>query len=318
VAFVLAATASFGAAPAQGAEHYALIVSGAAGGPAYAERYRAWRTSFESTLREQFGYPEDHVMVLADEEGAGARQPTRENVRAALDDLARRAAADDVVLVLLMGHGTAEGEEAKFNLVGPDLAASEWAALVKAIAGRLVFVNSTGGSSPFLRHLAGPGRIVITATDTPAQQFETVFPEFFIGAFEDEGADADKNGRVSVSEAFDYATLGVREWFEARGELATERPRMDDAGHGDTRALPGRGGQALAHVTYLQPAPAVPADNPAVAALLRQRRDVEARIEQHRAARDTMPAGSYEAELEKLLLELARIDRELRAKPGSR
>ena len=89
---------------------------------------------------------------------------------------------------LLIGHGTSvNGEDAKFNLVGPDLSASEWAALLKPIPGRLVFVDTTGASFPFLQKLAGRGRVILTATDSAAQQFETVFPEFFIKAFERSG-----------------------------------------------------------------------------------------------------------------------------------
>ena len=106
---------------------------------------------------------------------------------------------DDQLLVLLIGHGTSlDGDEAKFNLVGPDLSATEWADLLKPIAGRVVFVNTTGASFPFLRKLAGRNRVVLTATDAAAQQFETVFPEFFVKAFDDPAADLDKNNRVSI------------------------------------------------------------------------------------------------------------------------
>jgi hypothetical protein len=92
---------------------------------------------------------------------------------------------DDLVVVLLIGHGSVDEGESKFNLVGPDLSASEWAGLLKPLKARLVFVDTTGGSFPFLRRLAGPGRIVITATDSDAQQFETVFPEFFVRSFDE-------------------------------------------------------------------------------------------------------------------------------------
>ena len=144
---------------------------------------------------------------LAESEERNVSRSTRDNVRRVFAGLRSRLASDDLLLVILIGHGTTgEGDEAKFNLVGPDLKSAEWADLLKSMPARIVFVNTTGGSFPFMRRLAGPGRIVLTATDSAAQQFETVFPEFFLKAFDDPAADEDKNGRVSIWEAFSYAS----------------------------------------------------------------------------------------------------------------
>ena len=205
------------AGSASASERYALVVTGASGGPQYAQQYDAWRTSFVNILRDTWNYPDDHVFVLAETESDGVAQSTRENVRRALADIRAKATKDDVVLVLLIGHGTGvDSDEAKFNLVGPDLSAAEWADLLRPIAGRLVFVDTASGSFPFLERLSGRGRIVITANDSAAQQFETVFPGFFIKAFDDDSADLDKSGKVSIWEAFVYASDGVRRWFEEK------------------------------------------------------------------------------------------------------
>ena len=63
-----------------------------------------------------------------------------------------------------------------------------------------------------------------------------------------------KNGRVSIWEAFTYASAGVRQWFEQKGQLPTERPLLDDTGAGIGREAqnPGTDG-AIARVTYLEP-----------------------------------------------------------------
>jgi hypothetical protein len=198
---------TFGVASrATAGERYALIVTGASGGDAYALKYAKWRASFVETLRGKFHYDPQRLIVLAElprtgsgQADGGVQSATRENVRAVLGDLRKRMTKDDQLLVLLIGHGTSlDGEEAKFNLVGPDLSASEWSDLLRPLPGRLVFVNTTGASFPFLRNLAAKGHIVLTATDAAAQQFETVFPEFFIKAFEDPAADLDRNDRVSI------------------------------------------------------------------------------------------------------------------------
>jgi hypothetical protein len=302
------------------AERYALIVTGAAGGDDYAQKYDGWRSSLVDTFRQKFEYPDDHVLVLAEEESAGVGRATRENVRAALTDLRGRAQKDDVVFVLLIGHGTAgDGDEAKFNLVGPDLSADEWAALVKPIAARVVFVNTASGSFPFLKKLAARGRIVLTATDNPAQQFETVFPEFFVRSFTVEYADQDKNGKVSIWEAFAYASAKVRDWFEARGQLATERPLLDDTGAGNGREAEAAGPDGMiAQVTYLQPEAAIADTGDAeLTRLLRRRAELETQLEGVKARKPSLASDDYELELEKVLLELARIDSQIRARSKS-
>jgi hypothetical protein len=304
--------------PAAAADaRYALVVTGASGGPPYAEKYGTWRAAFVHTLRDTFGYPADHLLVLGEDEGEGVRKATRENVRRALADLARRAVKGDLVLVLLIGHGTGgEGDDAKFNLVGPDLSAAEWAELLRPIAARVVFADTSSASFPFLQKIAGPDRIVLTATDSTAQQFETVFPEYFVKAFEDEGADLDKNGKVSVWEAFSYASRGVKTWFEARGQLQTEHPLLDDSGKGVGRQAEGPVPErTLAAVTYLTPdVPIAASGDQELDSLLRRRSQVSSQIEQLTVRKSELAAAAYQAELERLLIELAELDRQIRGK----
>jgi hypothetical protein len=311
------------AATATAGDQYAVVITGASGGDAYAQKYTKWRTSFAEALRDTFGYPPDHVYLLGEDEGPGVAKATRTNVQRLLGDLGRRLTKDDQLLVLLIGHGTsvdaastgAGGEDAKFNLVGPDLRASEWDDLLKPLAAKLVFVDTSGASYAFLKRLAGHGRIVLTATDSAAQQFETVFPEFFLKAFDDPAADLDKNGRVSIWEAFAYASAGVRQWFEQHGQLATERPLLDDTGEGIGREAqnPGTDG-AVARTTYLQPEAVAAAGDVALAALLKRRSDLETELELLKAKKAALPPDQYDTELERILLELAKLSRQIRAK----
>jgi hypothetical protein len=220
-----------------------------------------------------------------------------------------------VLTVILIGHGSgADTDAPKFNLVGPDLTSAEWAALFRGMQGQLVFVNTSSGSFPFLEALAGRNRVVITANDSAAQQFETIFPDYFLQALADESADGDKNGRVSVWEAFVSAGERVRRYFQEKGQLATERPLLDDNGDGVGResSQPGTDG-VLSRVIYFRPqAEIADTGNPERTALLRRRAQISNDFEQLRARKDQMRAEDYENELEKLMLELARIDRRLR------
>jgi hypothetical protein len=311
----LALFASGLAQEAAAGDNYALVVTGASGGEPYAKKYDGWRRSFVTTLREKFLYPADHVIVLAEEEEAGVARATREQVQRTLTDLRTRLTRDDLLVVLLIGHGTlaegSGGEDAKFNLVGPDMSASEWGSLLQPLSARLVFIDTTSVSFPFIRKLAGPGRIVVTATDSTAQEFETVFAEYFVKALTEMAADTDKNGRISVFEAFTYASAGVRRWYDEQNQLPTERPLLDDDGDGIGREAQGPGSDGmLARGIYLQAA-GEPVDAPRRALEARQAA-LEAQVESLKARRPSMPPDAYQAELERLLLELARVSAELR------
>jgi hypothetical protein len=301
--------------PAAAADRYALVVTGASGGAEHAQRFETWRATFVTVL-QKLGYEADHVRVLGEVAEPGIGAATAEEVGAVIRDLASRAEADDIVLVLLIGHGTVfEGDDAKFNLVGPDMTAAEWAERLASIPGRLVFVNTAAGSHEFLRVLAREGRIVVSATDTSSQRYATRFPGFFVGAFADAAADLDKNGRVSIWEAFTYASAGVRRSFESEGRLATERALLDDNGDGRGREADGEGDDGtLSQLTYLQ-TENVEAEDPETRQLLEQRQTLVDAVDRLRLNRANMAPAAYDAELERLLLELARVDRELRTRP---
>ena len=109
-------------------------------------RHLARRRSSTRSARS-FGFADDHLFVLAENESAGVGKATRENVQRRLRRLAR-AASRTTICCSCCSSATARrstATKAKFNLVGPDLSASEWAELLKPIPGRLVFVDTTGG-----------------------------------------------------------------------------------------------------------------------------------------------------------------------------
>ena len=187
-------------------ERYAVVVSGAAGGEQYAAQQQKWQADLTAALVNGFAFPDANVVVLS-EGSTGTSRSTGDNVRRLLSDLHRRVTRDDTLLLVLFGHGTFDGADAKFNLVGPDLTAIEWRGLIDGIAGHVVIVDTTEASFPFLEELSQRGRIIITATDSAAQRYSTVFPEYFIRAMTDLSGDFDKNGRVSVWEAFEAASV---------------------------------------------------------------------------------------------------------------
>ncbi len=299
---------------------YSLVVSGASGSTAYVETYEAWRQTLVDVLRSQAEFRDDHLIVLAETPGPGVGKASREGVAEGFETLRRRMTADSDLLVVLLGHGTYDGVEAKFNLVGPDLAATDWNRLLDSLPGRAVFVNTTASSFPFVAALAREGRIVIAATGSPVQRYDTVFPRFFVRAFEDGAADGDRDGRVSVWEAFASSSAQVRLWYEQEGRLATERAVLDDSGDGvgGDAERPGSDGYLAARrfVGAGVDRP-VPAADASLAPLVARRDDLADRVAGLRSRKGSLDAAEYARELEQVLVELARVSREIRRRTAT-
>lgn len=297
---------------AAAAERYALIVSGASGGDRYETLQRQWREDLRSVLKDRFMISDANIVTLTESGGVASRS-TADNVRRVLGDLTRRAGKDDLVLLILIGHGTIDGTDAKFNLAGPDLTAQEWSGLLDPVAARLVVVNTTESSFPFIEQLSRKERVVITATDSTAQRYATVFPEYLVRALADPASDADKDGRMSLWEAFSYASAAVKAYYERRGQLSTERPLLDDDGDrvGREFQAPGNDG-LLARRLFLDAERAPSAADAELADLHRTRDELQKKVEELRVRKPLLSDEQYQAEMEALLVQLARVSLEIR------
>jgi hypothetical protein len=318
-------------------DRYALIVAGASGGAEYAEQYARWSTELAQVLSGRMKISAERIRVLTDSTDP-ATASTAVNVRQQLAALRRVMTRDDLLLIVLIGHGTYDGVDAKFNLVGSDLQSAQWAELLAGVPGQVVMVNTSSASFPFLERLAGERRIVISATDSVAQRFDTVFPEYFIKAFQGDAADIDKNNRISIWEAFSAATNEVRRYYQRRGQLSTERALLDDNGDGvghaavgaapfndaSGRAPGGREGTAktedgsvASHVYLDDPLPGAPPTDEVLVKLLQARAAAEGELEDLKIRRSFLPPAEYQKEFERLMVELARVNREIKARVKS-
>ena len=294
---------------------WVVIVSGASGGEKYAEQMKTWRADLQSALVDRYGFKAEHVRVLVDETVKTGEAANAANVRKVFSEIKGKGAKDDFVLVVLLGHGTYDGDVAKFNLVGPDLTEKDWTDLLSGIGGRLAVVNTTEASFPFLASLTAKGRIVITATDSAAQKYATVFPEYFVKSMKEASSDLDKNGRTSIFEVFAAASAAVKQHYEQRGQLATERALIDDNGDGKGREASAEGPDGgFARIAYLDAENPAEAANPELAALVRRRRTLEAEAEELKLKKGDMPEAEWNAQFEKLMLDLAMVSAEIRKK----
>jgi hypothetical protein len=299
-------------------QRFAIIVSGATGGAEYVAQYNRWSEDLSKTLVEDLKF--DPAMVtLMSESSVTATASTAENVRRAIARVRDRMTRDDVLLVVLIGHGTFDGTDAKFNLVGKDLESSEWSTLIRPLAGTVVVINTSSASFPFLERLAGPRRVVITATDSVVQRFDTVFPEYLIHALTDPSADLDKNGRISIWEAFASASTSIRRYYQQRGQLSTERALLDDDGDGVGKdpGDPGNDG-SLASRTYLDESlPGAAPTDEILLKLLQKKTVLDAEVEDLKIRKTFLPREQYAREFERLMIELAQVSHDIRARTKS-
>jgi hypothetical protein len=308
-------------APAAAQSTHLVVVSGLGGGPEYTARFAEWGGALVEAAVAA-GVPEDHIVWLAEREDVAAGVDgvaRKERLMAELAGLAERSSAGDVVAVVLFGHGSARDGESRLNLPGPDLTAGELAVFLEPLAERrIVVVNAASASGGFIAPLSAPGRIVITATRSPREAEATRFGGPFVEAFAGDGADTDKDGRVSMLEAFEYARREVARSFAEGGHLPTEHALLDDNADGEGSLEPGTDDGALAARLALAPggragaAASTGSGDPALEGLRTEQARLEAELEELRARKDAMPEEEYEAELERLLLEIARVGRQIR------
>ena len=281
---------ALGAAAPAHADLYYLIVGGLGGEPAYEEQFAKDTEALAAVARRTTA--PNRVMVL---KGEGA---TREALVNSLESLRTRTKAADSVVVMLVGHGSYDGEAYKLNLPGPDIDGDEFAKLLAAVPARSqLVVNATSASGAILEKWAKDGRTLITATRSGFERNATRFAKYFAAALAAGSADINKNGAITAQEAFDYASRSVADSFEKDGALATEHPQI--AGGAAARFTVAR----LASAGPVEPA----STDPAVAALVAEREKLDGQIEDLRGRRESMANDVYLAELQKLLIQLAEV-----------
>lgn len=307
---------------------FAIVIAGAGGEAAYTKKFTAQAHAIFTALTEKLGFDTKNVHVLTELLGGGpenaspdsglprAKRATAEEARKAFETIKTTAKADTLVLVFLIGHGSFDTQQAKFNLVGPDLSAKDYAQLVAAWpTRRVVFINCASSSGEFIKALSAENRIVITATRSGNEQNATVFAEHFIAGLTSSEADADKNARVSVLEAFDYATKMVADWYKKENRLATEHALIDDNGDGKGNETATAGDGALAKTTYLDSKTVEQAGADAeLLRLIAERERLEQEVEKLKLKKAEMKEADYERELEDLLVKLATVNQTIKAR----
>lgn len=296
-----------------------VVVVGAPGTPEYGSEFRQWADLWRAAA-DRAGA--EFVRIGLDDPEPPADD--RDRLREAL--AAQASGRGEPLWLVLIGHGTFDGRAAKFNLRGPDVTDLELAGWLEPVARPVAVINCASSSGPFLNRLSGKDRVVVTATRSGFEQNFARFGQYLAGAIDDPTADLDKDGQVSLLEAYLTAGGRVAEHYKTRSQLASEHALLDDNGDGlgtpadwfrgvraTRRAKDGASADGIrAHQLHLIPSERERRIPPEV----RRRRDeVERAIAALRDQKATLAEDAYYGQLEPLMVELARIYRDLPAEP---
>jgi hypothetical protein len=285
---------------------YYVIVAGLGGEPDYEQRFTASAKDLDKIFKASGNAA--HVYTLT------GSQATAVQLKATMNQVARDAKADDDFLLILIGHGSFDGTEYKFNLPGPDVTGAEIAAMCDRIASRRqLVVDTTSASGGAVAALERPGRAVIAATKSGQEKNATVFARYWVEGLQDPSADTDKSDSLSAMELFTYATKKTAAFYDSQKRVATEHAVFDDIGHGEPVREAGNGqGGLLSSFAVLRLGDAQQKNNdPAKVALLAKKEELEQKIDMLKYQKAAMDPGDYKKQLTAALLELATVQEEL-------
>ena len=306
---ILAATLSgVGSSEKSGQQRTVLVVQGAPGEPEFETNFNQQVTLW----KEACTATGTRWLTLGGDTSAATNDYQR--LKAALEAEPKEGLGQ--FWLVLIGHGSFDGKEARFNLQGPDVSASELAGWLKPFRRPLAVINTSSSSAPFLNKLSGTNRVIITSTRSGNERNFSRFGQYLAEIITAEQADLDKDGQTSLLEAFLIASRRTAEWYKVAGRLATEHPLLDD--NGDAVGTPADWFSGLRAVKK-------PKENSLVDGLLatqwhlreataekaltaadQQRRDsLERAVFLHREKKTQLPEEEYYRELERLLLQLA-------------
>jgi len=268
---------------------YVTIVQGLGGVEEFETRFNEQREQITGASEAV----SENVTVFSGEEAS------RENLLGHFESLSSSMNDDDRAAIYLIGHGSYDGEQFKFNIPGPDITDADLAEVMGSLPGQNHFiVNTASASGAMLEALETDDRIIITATRNGNEKNATEFGTFFAQALSSEIADINKNNNVSIQEAFDFAEREVANFFESDGRLATEHPQI----RGD--------GAASFTIARVQPVETTD-DDPRVTQLLSQRLDLDNQIEDLQLRRNEYSNAEYVERLQALILESAQVSEQI-------
>lgn len=299
------------------ATKYAVVLTGPSVGDETTSRFRQWSFSLHDILIRDYGYSSDTITLLLDRGGDSSPDSSRidgacdrASIESQLALLKGKVNDGDQITIFLIGHGSGRDDESKFNIVGPDITGEDFGIMLDEFTGQdIVIVNTTSASYGFSASLSNEGRVLISSTRSPAEKYDPIFSRYFIEALEQRNGDRDKNNRVSMLEAFNYAKQNVDLWYEEQGRLASEHASLDDNGDAlfTINPTPNDADGRLAEIAFIDVLSADEENLSPEAMVLKSKvQEIERAVFILRGRKADYLEDDYWSQMEDLLIELAR------------
>ena len=270
-----------------------VIITGLGGMPEYEENFEKWGTSIEAICRDE---------IKATVHRLDGREQRRTDILSVFETAT--AAQTRTLWLFLVGHATFDGRDYKFNIKGPDLTGSDLVDFLDNLGSvRVRAVLGTNSSGGLAKELSGPNRVIIAATRSERERLPPLFLSFFVEGAAAAEADVNKDGNVSLQEVFTFSEQKVAVWYEDRERLQTEHPVLDDSSQ-------------QASLAYLSSPPEQAYRSLEARNLAPKRQELERSIEDLKLRKAELPTADYYQELERLLVELAALNEQIRQLEG--
>lgn len=276
------------------AELHVVVIEGLGGEDRYADQFAEQVDAVVDAARSLTG--ENRIRAFRSGEFA------RADVLEYFETLRSGIAETDQVALYLIGHGSYDDYEYKFNIDGPDLTGEDITGMLDALPSTNQLLVNTSSASGAIAELArDDNRMLILATRSGVERHATRFGNYFAAALEDPTADLDKNRIISAAEAFSFAERQVDDWFERNGQLATEHPRLE----GERADRFG-----LARLDGVRTG----SDDTVLAELIGERDALNASIDGLRLEQGKLPPEEYRSRLLRHMIELAETEEAIEAR----
>lgn len=282
------------------AREHVVVIGGIGGNDFYETEFTTTVNQLRDVYGSESGEGEEDINFIV----LHGAEVDKASIEGQFAILGQEVKPEDSFLLMLVGHGTYDGEHYRFNITGSDLTGQELKSLIQGIAAqRQLVVLATSASGAMLKTLESPGRVLVTATKSGSEVNAVHFHRYWADALLEASADFDRNEIISVEEAFRYASAKVEEHYKQQNLLATEHSRLIGTEAG--RLTVARAGSLLGT-----------GNNPVVSALLADRTELEFELDDLRQRKRDFSQAAYLDELENLMLRMARLQRKLDRETG--
>jgi len=164
--------------------------------------------------------------------GKGLNISNAENLKETIKTLAAAVQPADRFIFYYVGQANIVAGKLRLNLPGEDITheqLAEWISRIRASS--MLLVLDCPGAGLAVKAMTGQGRIIIGAC-TAEQHYSTRFSEYFVPSLLDSKSDTDSDGKVSLLEAFTFASKQLDDWYFRLLFLKTETPVLEDNADG--------------------------------------------------------------------------------------